>query len=786
MPFANWICKFMKRNNTFICFLFLSLFAPALAAKSPGEIQVEFNHSQTLRQLAKKYLHNPDLWPDILRANGIGSPDELKPGTKLNIPVAVILQVEQAITRAADKIDQATRTGARLFAAEHISQAIRTHGDALESRSRGEWKKVLQQAEIASHEAGKALEISQANRNFPAQARLESYQGKVQRRSVTDLYWKAIDTQAALVEQDKVRTLSDSFADILFHDESQVHLNENSQIAIRKIRIDRLNNKETADVVLYGGDIYTLLSHDKQKKKLSLEAAPGVGVKVNSRNFWVARNQGNTRFANYEGEMEVSSGGTSVKLKENQGTLVRSGEKPLKPKDLLPPPQLLQPQDNAIAYKKGVSLAWSKVPEASAYWLQISGDSKFSKLELSRKDISQTAFFLPLPEDGFYYWRIAAIDKNAFPGVWGKSYTFKVQRDNQIPYLTITEPVSNGPFRQAEIHLKGQTESGAKLILNGERSLLVDATGEFAFTYALTQAENSILLEASDPAGNRAQLTKVLRYLPDREIKFVYDGELPRLAEKHFIVKQNIFTLKGQTAPDAVIKAQSKDQADASVSVLSDKQGNFTLNLTASKPQQVFELNATLPTGLTVQDSFNVTLDSVPPRIMLDPLPPAYTAATPFNLQGKIEDGVKLSVNGQAVILDGKNAFSFALNLKKGENVLQVKAWDKAGNSAVWQKNIILDQEPPLLLEHQVTPVYANAGEVQIMLKVSDDSATKAGAPFELRVGNYTQQGYLRLCPQKDCYRAKVNLPPNIKGKPRLQSVILEDYLGNRKSYTVE
>ena len=61
---------------------------PTARALADGEtITVTIGSDQTIREVAEKYLSDPDLWPEILKSSGIQSVADLHPGMELTIPV---------------------------------------------------------------------------------------------------------------------------------------------------------------------------------------------------------------------------------------------------------------------------------------------------------------------------------------------------------------------------------------------------------------------------------------------------------------------------------------------------------------------------------------------------------------------------------------------------------------------------------------------------------------------------------------------------------------------------
>ena len=86
---------------------------------------IRVEEGDTLRDLAAEHLGDPDLWTEILRANGLNAITDVHPGLELQIPSGEVASANRALQDALELIQQATEEGARLFAPDQIGQAIR-------------------------------------------------------------------------------------------------------------------------------------------------------------------------------------------------------------------------------------------------------------------------------------------------------------------------------------------------------------------------------------------------------------------------------------------------------------------------------------------------------------------------------------------------------------------------------------------------------------------------------------------------------------------------------------
>ncbi|MGH6885245.1 MAG: FecR domain-containing protein, partial [Geminicoccales bacterium] len=306
-----------------LCVLWLT--GHGALAQTDDVLTIRVEEGDTLRDLAAQHLGDPDLWTEILRANGLDAITDVHPGLELKIPAAQVLQADRALRDALDVIQQATEQGARLFAPDEIAEAIRLRDQGIAERQDGQWDQATRLADLSRVAASQALALAIEQRDAAAEALLTDRQGSVEGQRPQDLVWTDRALNDILIEEEKVRTLSRSTAQITFRDDSRLRLNANSQALIQRMRVDPLSREEEAKVSLIEGDFYALLAGKSQRNSFELEV-PEVETQIDSTSFWVRRDDSGSKFTNYdEGVLQVSAQGESVDLGRNEATLVRSG-----------------------------------------------------------------------------------------------------------------------------------------------------------------------------------------------------------------------------------------------------------------------------------------------------------------------------------------------------------------------------------------------------------------------------------------------------------------------------
>lgn len=147
--------------------------------------------------------------------------------------------------------------------------------------------------------------------------------------------------------------------------------------------------------------------------------------------------------------------------------------------------------------------------------------------------------------------------------------------------------------------------------------------------------------------------------------------------------------------------------------------------LTLKEGVNTFLVAATDLCGGQAQSSASITLDSVPPHILLNPLPPALTRQTGLVLTGTVDDPTAaLTLNGKPVALDAQGGFSVPVALQEGQNAFAFVAVDPAGNSGRLDASVVRDtQAPVVVITAPLEGALTNALQLLVTGTVSDPAA---------------------------------------------------------------
>ncbi len=759
------------RGIAIVCVMFLIL-PPAQAFAA---ISVPFEAGSDLRRIAETYLGDADLWPAILKASGLESVTDLAPGQALTVPTDAVSAARSALKVSLTRIQEANALGAQVFAYDAITKAISLHDAALDAEKAGNWAETLTLAISADTAAEAAYALAEKNRDQAAEARLSDRQGWVEGQRPEDIGWDDRELNAVLVEEEKLRTLSRSTAQITFRDSGRLRLNANSHAIIQRMRVDPLKKREDAKVSLVEGDFYALLGGNSNRKTLKVDV-PDVNARIESGDFWVRHDVSGAKFTNYDDDrVEIDAHGDQVSLGRNEGVVIRSGERPRAKIELLDTPALLAPDDDGLVYNAVAQIQWQKVDGASGYWLEVARDPNFNHMVDSVSGLTETQYTLKELDIGTYYWRIAALDQFGLPGQRSVSRRFTMRIDTAPPFLRLKEPLSDKIYREASVGISGETEPGASVSING-RIAAVSDDGRFQLISNLEAGQNQLDILARDAAGNETRLSREVIYMPDAVATVTFNDDIPRISARHFLAKDAELSLSGTTEASALI--QIRDEAgQISGETTSSSTGQFSLTLPLNADSETFSLTVASASGFKSQDAFQVTQDNIPPEIKLDAPLPRITSVEWLPLRGRITDSVRAELNGRSIPLaDGQ--FDEVITLKEGRNTIEMSAEDLAGNIIIENWTVTLDQEAPIYVDHTIKAV--GGGRVNIEVNANDENGLAKAAPFTLLANGEEVNGFLRYNKLSRTYKGVVTLAAADSSGIRLENIELQDDAGNR------
>ena len=259
-----------------------------------------------------------------------------------------------------------------------------------------------------------------------------------------------------------------------------------------------------------------------------------------------------------------------------------------------------------------------------------------------------------------------------------KTSSIQVTLDSVPPEVTITSPSNEFETNQVNVILEGNVnDSLATVSVNGVSSTLTG--NDFTATISLVEGSNTIVVEATDVAGNISQsaITGILDLIPP----------VVTITDPSNLSVQNI---------SVVGVSGTVDDTNATVMVngiaVDATSGSFFVGgLLLREGNNIITAVATDPIGNVNSSSIKVTLDTTAPNVLIDfPLDGFISTSSNLTVTGMVNDLVAgtvnieeatVSVNGKAATVSNGSFIVTDLLLQRGPNTIEVVAVDQVGNT---------------------------------------------------------------------------------------------------------
>jgi hypothetical protein len=755
--------RFALGNRIGICAV-TAILAWAGPVRAADDVQVTLESNESLRSLAAKYLGGPNDWEILLLVNGLKSPDQLRTGQRLWIPVKQFHRTVAGLDLCRSAIAAANAEGAVILCTDRITEASNLENQALGHKKRGELAEAQKDAEEAARIAEAALSETRAKRLQSVAAVLKEKRGTVQKRPPDLLRWDDAQLLQELIEKDRVRTLSRSYGSIQFVDGSSLRMDENALIVIESSKKDVVKNTSAADILVLEGDVSALIRSLSSGNPLRV-SSPGVRTGIRSRHFLAGRDKDRTaRFSNYDGELDVTASGRTVKLGTNEGTAVKDGAAPEDPRKLPSQPVPVEPRAGRSLFTDSVTFSWRPVSGAKAYRVEIAADPLFNAVAKTLASAGPSAVWTD-PENGTYYWRVRAGDRERLQGPFSPQSAFTVRKDHTPPFLEWTVPASDTAVSGERIRIRGRSETGA-VVTAGDDTLTLSAAGAFDADVRIGPGSGPLRVGSVDSAGNRSEIGRFMTVSTDKGL-FVLDPQPPvRLAAK-------TLQLSGRVKPGVQLRLDGRPV---------DVRGNaFSLTVALEEGENTFFFQAVSTDDGEQSLSVAVESDVTPPSFRM-PDPPEFTDRPELRFEGNVSESCVLLMNGRPLPADS-GRFRGSVRLAGGLNSFRLKALDPAGNASERLFTVFLDTLPPAVESTAFSPPRVRGGGmIEALVRVVDHgvgAARTASCAVEVNPCGVRIPVLLKRAPGSDEFRGSLTVPYGCDGTPVLKDLTVSDYLGN-------
>lgn len=459
--------------------------------------------SSELQQMALRYSGNTLNWPVIVQLadHDISSNTfSLSPADILQLQN--LSEVSTKVSQSENRVRELISSGATIFAKEKLNSVNTLHKEYIDAIQAGELESALEKG-IAIPNAVNELESTlNENRLVQVQAQLAEKEGNVDKRLGLLGSWSDAVIGDLFKESDGLRTLAESYASLAFTDGSSVLVDPNTIAVIRKSRIDKLDESSDTEISLVQGGLLAKLSAaGKERSRYILNAGASTS-ELRTQNFY-AESDGNetVKLTNYDGVADISANDVTITIKKNEGTIVREGEPPAPPIQLLPAPKLVWANNDTIVYRDNIVFSFNSVPNAASYRVQYSTSSSFDK-DIKEVVLRSTSVNIPELALGRTYIRVQAVDNLGLRGPYTEASRVIRNVDNQPPAIFIDDFENNIIFTLDNSYLlQGVTEPDARLEIDN-RKIPIQLSGQFIYQVQNLRSDQTLIAKATDGSGN--------------------------------------------------------------------------------------------------------------------------------------------------------------------------------------------------------------------------------------------------------------------------------------------
>ncbi len=747
----------IKKILFFIIFYFV--FFSGLSHCITEDIKIKYGDIASLRSIAAKYLGNSDLWPVILKFNGIKNINDIKPDKLIVIPAAYYKQVERKLKKAGESIRKANMNGAGILARDYINESIRLKKEAEKMKRQGNLEKALQLAGLSVKNSQRALAKALKKRKQSVSAILARKKGIVETKKPEESIWKNAKINQELIVKERLRTLERSMGQILFVDGNILNLYEKSMIVIGVMKEDILERASETKIIIVRGDALFYLKTIGNKKAFSV-LSPEMETRIRSSNFKTSRDAKKiTMISNYDGEIDVKAKGGKVTVKKNEGIRIESGKKPTSPKKLLPPPEIVMPFPSQIYFSDHVRIVWKKVKGALKYGIEISRHPDFTQIAHSVKTQSGSLIW-KIKKGGLYFLRIYSIDNEGLEGPFSPVIEFYVNIDLSPPYLAVHTPLNGDVILSDKVIVQGMVEENTSLTINGHKVESGKEGGMFDYELDLLKGTQAIIIEAKDAAGNKTIIKRSVICSPDKGL-IKFSGKYPLITNKSPVA------IKGTVQPGTLVEIDGKKV---------NLPPSFTYFLDLPQGENIVRVKAINKAGAIHAVNLKITVDLTPPAIKLDPFP-RFTKKNSVKLSGIISEAAFLTINNNPIKINKGGQFKYTVNLKNGENPVFIRVKDTAGNITEKNITIIMDVIPPIISGYTLKrdgAIYT----IKVKAKDMGSGLARTGS-FIIKADGKEFMGILTLNRGKDLFKGSVFISSPIEGKRIIKKIVIRDLMGN-------
>lgn len=349
------------------------------------------------------------------------------------------------------------------------------------------------------------------------EAHFVNIDGTVKIKKARSLEWIRADYNTSLDKGDFVQTGNDGVARIIFADGTNYVLKPDALIVVEESREDPVTKATKVAVQVTSGAVDLSTGRFEVPGSTSQVSFADAVANLTEESRAVVRNdpaKNTHEFTVDQGEAQVTRGSTSVTLGQYEQVTFNANQPGLVRGKVIAPPMLVSPKNMELKMAKDpkatvLDFAWSEVPEAVAYHLEVSPSVMLSNFVVDKKIVGRTTVQVSGLDEGTYYWVVSSIDAKGVesqPSAANRLNLVQEVGSGSQAYLEITKIIQHGKV----VEVQGKTEPGSTVIINNEQVFSISPDGTFRhFTSPLPRSgSNQITITAQSRKGDTNTIRK--------------------------------------------------------------------------------------------------------------------------------------------------------------------------------------------------------------------------------------------------------------------------------------
>jgi len=341
----------------------------------------------------------------------------------------------------------------------------------------------------------------------PQQAHFTNIDGVVRVKKASSSTWVSANYTLALERNDIVQTSDEGIAKVVFADGTSYTVKPDSLIVIQENSINAAQETKVAVQVTTGTvDLATASLARGSKSQVQVgEAVASINADSAAQVMKDPRGD-QAEILVKKGSADVQRRDQTVKLAEYEKVdFGNQSAQMIKSKEIRPP-FLIAPRDVDTVpvdmKSKEVTLSWGPVEGVRSYHVKVSKNKFFTGSPvLDQKDWPTLEMRVKGLDPGVYFWEVYSSGDDGKESVASvrNSFTVVPKGENNSGILLELDPlVQHGHV----IEVRGRTEQGARVMVNGQEVAMVSSEGKFShFTNPLPTGENLITITAQNAKG---------------------------------------------------------------------------------------------------------------------------------------------------------------------------------------------------------------------------------------------------------------------------------------------